>query len=237
MTVEPLVLIPPMLCDARVFGPQIDGLSRDTPVMFAPLTLGERMEELASQILGWAPPKFALVGMGMGGAVALEMQRRAPERVMRIALISTTAQADTPEAASAREPMIVAARSGRFDDVIAAEMDPAALTPGPLRQHVLNLVTDMAQTNGPEAFVRQARAMQRRKDQQPTLSQIAQPAVVICGEDDTIYPVKRHQFMSEMIPYAKLEVISGAGHLPTLEEPVATNIILRDWLRQPLVLR
>ena len=129
-----------------------------------------------------------------------------------------------------REPL-------RFDDVIGKEMDAAWLAPGPLRVHVLGLVTDMAKRNGAEAYVRQARAMQRRKDQQMTLRKIHQPAVVICGQEDTLYPVRRHEFMSEMIPYGKLEVIAGAGHLPRLEDPVATNIVLRDWMKQPLVLR
>ncbi len=237
MTREPLVLVPPMLCDARVFSPQIDGLSRDYPILYAPTHFGERTEEIAGQILDWAPPKFALAGMGMGGAIALEVLRRAPERVNRIALISASAQADTPEAASAREPLIVAARSGRFADVIAQEMNPDYLAPGPLRMAINQMVTDMAHSNGAEAYVKQARAMQRRRDQQLTLRKIKQPAVVICGQEDTLLPVRRHEFMSELIPYGKLEVIAGAGHLPTLEEPVATNIILRDWMKAPLVLR
>ncbi len=237
MTIEPLVLVPPMLCDARAFGPQIEALSPEFPVMFAPTTQGERMEEVASQILGWAPAKFALAGMSMGGAVALEILRRAPERVTRIALISASALSDTPEQASAREPLIVAARSGRFNDVIAQEMNPDWLAPGPSRAPITTLVTDMAYANGSEAYVRQARATQRRRDQQSTLRKVTCPAVVVCGQEDTFLPVKRHEFMAEMIPYAKLEVIAGAGHLPTLEDPVATTIVLHDWMRQPLMLR
>lgn len=234
---EPLVMLPPLLCDARVFGPQIDGLSAEFPVMFAPTLHGERVEEIAGQILDWAPAKFALLGMGMGGSVALEIMRRASDRVTRVALISTSAQTDTPEMASAREPLIVAARSGRFDHVVQSEITADHLSPSPLRGAILDLVADMARNNGTEAYVRQARAMQRRKDQQITLRKIKQPAVVICGQDDTLTPPRRHEFLSEMIPYAKLEVIANAGHLPTLEEPVMTNMVLRDWMKQPLVLR
>lgn len=237
MTGEPLVLIPPMLCDARVFGPQIDGLSAQHPVLFAPTVFGERLEDIAAHILRWAPPQFAVMGLSMGGVVALEMIRQAPERVNRIALMACTAQAETPEAASAREPLIVAARSGRFADVISKEMDPNWLAPGPLRPAILQMVTDMAHNIGPEAYVCQARAMQRRRDYQRVLREIRQPSVVICGQEDTLYPVRRHEFMSELIPYGKLEIVAGAGHLPTLEDPVAVNIIMRDWLAQPLVLR
>ncbi|MEM7605639.1 MAG: alpha/beta hydrolase, partial [Myxococcota bacterium] len=81
MSLETLVMIPPLLCDARVFASQIATLSRDRAVMVAPSSCGERMEEIASQILSWAPNKFALAGMGLGGMVAMEIMRRAPERV------------------------------------------------------------------------------------------------------------------------------------------------------------
>jgi len=237
MTGEPLVLIPPMLCDARIFGPQIDGLSNEYPILFAPTHFAERMEDIAGHILRWAPPQFAVLGLSMGGAVALELLRQAPERINRVALMNCTAQAETPESASAREPLIVAARSGRFGDVISREMNPDWLAPGPLRPAILQLVADMAHNMGPDAYVCQARAMQRRRDQQRVLRDVRQPSVVICGQEDTLYPVRRHEFMSELIPYGKLEVVTGAGHLPTLEDPVAVNLILRDWMRQPLVLR
>ena len=234
---EPLVLLPPMLCDARVFAPQIDALSADRPVMFVPTHHGERIEEIASALLSVAPPRFALAGMGMGGAVALEIMRRAPERVNRMALISTSFTGETPQGASAREPLIVAARSGRYADAIAAELRPDWLAPGPTRLKVLQLVSDMAHALGPEGYVQQARAMQRRKDQQSTLRKMRCPVLILCGQEDTLLPVKRHQFLSELITDAKLHVVAGAGHLPTLEEPGETTAALRAWLRQPLVLR
>lgn len=237
MTREPLVLIPPMLCDARIFAPQINALSTHHAVTFAPTTCGERIEEIASQILEWAPAKFALLGLSMGGAVALEVVRRAPGRVLRIALMSCTAQAETPEAAAAREPLIVAARSGRFHDAIAQEIRSDYLAPGPTRKPVMVELAAMARALGPEAYVRQARAMQRRRDQAATLRQIKQPAVVICGAQDTLYPVRRHEFMAEMIPYAQLEVIADAGHLPTLEQPDAVLDVIDRWMTQPLVQR
>lgn len=237
MTYEPVVLIPPMLCDARVFASQINALSGLTAVMFAPISCGERIEEIASQILDWAPSKFALAGMGMGGAVALEVLRRAPEKVQRIALISTSAHGETPEGASAREPLIVAARSGRFADVIAKEMDPGFLAAGPSRLAVSHLVRAMAQDLGQEGYVRQARAMQRRRDQQTTLRKIKQPALVICGSEDTQLPVRRQEFMAELIHGGQLEVVQGAGHLPTLEQPEAVNALLSTWVKGTLVLR
>ncbi|WP_296425148.1 alpha/beta hydrolase [Yoonia sp.] len=234
---ETLLLIPPMLCDARVFADQIRDLSHDHAVMIAPTHKGERMEEIASQILTWAPSKFALAGMGMGGMVAMEVLRRAADRVTRIALISTSPQADTPQAAAAREPQIIAARAGQFDRVVQHEVNSTWMAPTTDKVGLVRLLTDMALALGPDAYVKQARALQRRKDQQATLRKMTQPTVVICGMDDGQYPLKRHQFMAEFIPYAALEVIDGAGYLPTLEAPDAVSDALRRWMRQPLVLR
>lgn len=234
---EPLVLIPGLMCDARLFGPQIEVFSRDTAVMVAPVTQGERIEEIASDVLSAAPAKFALAGLSMGGIVAMEVLRRAPERVTRVALMDTNCLAETPQIAAAREPQIIKARSGRLEDVMRDEMKPAYLAPGPRRIEVLNLVMDMAMGLGPEVFVRQSRALQRRRDHQSTLRKIRQPALVLCGEHDALCPVKRHQFMAELIPFAELSIIPDAGHLPTLEQPEATSQALRAWMRQPLVLR
>lgn len=235
--IEPLVLIPPMLCDARVFCAQLATLSASVPVTFTPITNGDRIEEMASTILSWLPQKFALAGMGMGGMVAMEVLRRAPERVTRVAFISTNAQADTPEVSAQREPLIIAARSGRYDDAIHGEMNPAWLAPGPYRDDVMSLVSDMAHALGPDVYVRQSRAMQRRKDQQNIMRKIKQPAIVMCGEHDAQNALKRHEFLAELIPYAKLEVIENAGHLPSLENAEAVTRALQTWLKQPLVLR
>nr|WP_106743795.1 alpha/beta hydrolase [Yoonia maritima] len=237
MPCETLVMIPPMLCDARIFEPQISDLGSDHAVMFAPTTKGERMEEVASQILSWAPSKFALAGMGMGGMVAMEVLRRAPERVTRIALISTSPQPDTPEAASAREPQIIAARAGRWADVLQHEIHSTWMSPNIDKVALVRLLTMMGNQLGPEAYVKQARAMQRRKDQQPVLRKITQPALVICGRHDGHYPVKRHEFMAELIPYATLEVIEDAGYLPTVEAANAVTAALRTWMKAPLMLR
>lgn len=95
----------------------------------------------------------------------------------------------------------------------------------------------MARDLGPEVYLRQARAHQRRKDQQPVLRRIRQPALVLCGAHDTVTPIKRHEFMAEMIPYAEFRVFDNAGHVPTLEVPDEVTETIGDWMCQPLVLR
>ncbi|MGH1576315.1 alpha/beta fold hydrolase [Planktotalea sp.] len=234
---EPVVFLPGMMCDARLFGPQIAELSAFRAVTCAPISQGERIEEIASELLDILPAKFALAGLSMGGIVAMEILRRAPERITRIALMDTNPLHEVPQVAASRESQIIGARSGRLEDVMRDEMKPNYLAPGPQRVDVLNLVMDMAMALGPEVFVRQSRALQRRRDQQSTLRRCKVPALVLCGEHDTLCPVKRHSFMAELIPYAELRVISNAGHLPTLENPGATTEAIYEWLAQPYVLQ
>jgi pimeloyl-ACP methyl ester carboxylesterase len=234
---EPVVFLPGMMCDARLFGPQIAALSPDYSVMVSPVTRGERIEEIASGLLDELPTRFALVGLSMGGIVAMELLRRAPERITRLALLDTNPLAETPQVAAAREPQIVKVRAGRMLDVMRDEMKPNYLAPGPYRGEILDLVMDMAQSLGPEVFVRQSRALQRRRDQQSTLRKCRVPTLILCGAHDALCPVKRHTFMAELIHGAELRVLEHAGHLPTLEMPDETTDALRTWMRQPLYLR
>ncbi|WP_299788847.1 alpha/beta hydrolase [uncultured Marivita sp.] len=235
--IEPIVFLPGMMCDARLFEPQIRAFSATHPVMVAPITHGQRVEEIASGLLPLLPQKFALAGLSMGGIVAMEVLRRAPERVTRVALMDTNCLAETPQVAANREPQIVKVRSGKLTEVMRDELKPNYLAPGPRRPAVLQTVMDMAHTLGPEVFVHQSRALQRRRDQQSTLRKIKQPALVLCGAHDALCPVKRHTFMAELIPHARLVVLDDAGHLPTLETPDETNDALWEWLHQPYVLR
>lgn len=234
---ESVVFLPGMMCDARLFEPQIRAFSATHPVMVAPITHGQRIEEIASNLLPVLPPKFALAGLSMGGIVAMEILRRAPERVTRVALLDTNCLAETPQVAANREPQIVKVKAGKLTEVMRDELKPNYLAPGPRRPQVLQTVMDMAHTLGPEIFVHQSRALQRRRDQQATLRKIHQPALVLCGAHDALCPVKRHSFMAELIPHARLVIIDDAGHLPTLESPDDTNDALWDWLNQPYVLR
>jgi len=230
---DPLVFLPGLMCDARLFAPQIAALSSQTAVTVAPITKGERVEEIASHVLSLLPNRFALCGLSMGGIVAMEVLRRAPERVTRLALMDTNPLAETPQVASSREPQIVRARSGRLEEVIRDEMKPNYLAPGPKRADVMAVVMDMARDLGPEVFVSQSRALQRRRDQQATLSKCKVPTLILCGAHDQLCPLRRHTFMAELIEGAELVVLEDAGHLPPLEQPEETTLALRKWLDLP----
>lgn len=230
---EPLVFLPGMMCDARLFGPQIAELSAQTSVTIGPITRGERIEEIASGLLDELPNRFALAGLSMGGIVAMELLRRAPDRITRLALMDTNPLAEMPNVAAAREPQIVGVRAGRLKEVMRDELKPNYLAPGAGRNAVLQTVMDMAMALGPDVFVRQSRALQRRRDQQATLRRCKVPTLILCGAHDALCPVKRHSFMAELVPNAELVVLDNAGHLPTLECPDETTAALQNWLARP----
>jgi pimeloyl-ACP methyl ester carboxylesterase len=227
---DPLVLLPGMMCDARLFGPQIMEFGKTRAVHLPPITGHETVEALAAEVLAHAPKTFALAGLSRGGIVAMEVFRQAPLRVSRMCLMDTNALAETPAHAASREPLIVKVMAGRLAEVVVEEMKPNYLAPGPGRQAVLDLVLDMALGLGEGVFLRQSRALQRRPDQQATIRKLRVPTLVLCGEHDTLCPVSRHQFMADLVGHAKLEVIGGAGHLPTLEQPDAVVAAMTKWL-------
>lgn len=226
----PLVLLPGMMCDARLFAPQIAAFSGQRAVHVAPIGGAESVAKIAEQVLVGAPPRFALAGLSMGGIVAMEVMRQAPERVERIALLDTNPKAEVDAVKAMREPQIAKARAGQLLAVMRDEMKPNYLTDGPHRARILDLCMEMAEALGPDVFVRQSRALQTRPDQQDTLRHITCPALVLCGRDDALCPVHRHELMASLMPHATLHIIENAGHLPTLEQPDKTTDALRRWL-------
>lgn len=236
MSADPLLFLPGFMCDARLFWHQIIDFSVDRMVLVAPLE-GATVEEMAEAVLARAPARFALVGHWLGGLVAMEILRRAPERVAAIALIDISPLAEPPQVAALREPRIVRARTGRLDEAMLEEVPPSALAPGEGRAEVQAMMLEMAEAHGPETFTNQSRALMRRPDQQRALRNTKVRAVLICGEYDTICPPRRHEFLAELMPHAEFRLILGAGHLAPLEQPVKVSKALRDWLDAPLLLR
>ncbi|OBY27950.1 alpha/beta fold hydrolase [Leisingera sp. JC1] len=231
---EPLVLLPGMMCDGRIFYAQVRTFSGSMPVMVLPLAGGDTVEKIAARMLTHLPPRFALAGFSMGGILAMELVRRAPERISRLCIIGASPLAETPDQAASREPQIVAARAGRLEDVLRETMPTEALAPGPLRLEVHKLFCRMGMELGPEMYVAQARALQRRPDQQAAMRRVHVPTLVLGGEHDTLVPPAKLDLLAQLIPEARLEILPDAGHFPVLEQPDAVNRALLHWLAEPV---
>ena len=227
-----LLLLPGMMCDARLFAPQIAALSVAHPVMVAPLIGRDTVVALAEDILANAPPRFALAGLSMGGIVAMAVIARAPERVSHLALLDTNPMAEPPARAAARQPQIADVRAGGLRRVMREEMKPNYLADGPRTGEILDLCMAMAEALGPEVFESQSNAIATRPDQCDALRRVAVPTLVLCGAEDTLCPLERHTLLRDLIPGATLQIVEGAGHLPTLEQPEITTRALQDWLAQ-----
>lgn len=227
----PLVLLPGMMCDARLFAPQIEALSSERSVTVPELSGSDSMSGLAAQILATAPQSFALGGLSMGGIVAMEILRQAPERVLGLALMDTNPLAELPEVQARRSPQMESARAGRLDSVMRDEMKPNYLSDGENRIAILDLCMTMALGLGPDVFCEQSIALRNRPDQTETLRAFTRPALVLCGREDKLCPVSRHELMHDLLPRSELVIIEGAGHLPTLEKPIETTQALRGWLK------
>ncbi|WP_376088932.1 alpha/beta fold hydrolase [Roseomonas sp. CCTCC AB2023176] len=225
----PLLLLPGLLCDARLWRDQVNGLSGIADPIVADLTLDDSVGALADRALAAAPERFALAGLSMGGYVALEVMRRAPERVLRLALFDTSARPDTPEQSRRRRGLMSLTRSGQFRGV-TPRLLPQLIHPGRLGTPLAQEVMEMAERVGRDAFLRQQAAILSRPDSRPDLPRIAVPTLVAVGEADILTPPELAEEMAAVIPGAVLQRIPGSGHLPTMETPAAATALLREWL-------
>ena len=225
-----LVMVPGMMCDERIFSPQIAGLSDQIEVTFANISSFPSVEELASDVLKKAPQTFALLGHSMGGIVAMEMYSQEPERIERLVLMDTNPKAELEEMQLRREPQINAVRDGKLLNVMRDEMKPNYLAESENQDAVLGICMDMAMSLGPDVFINQSRALQTRQDQQSTLNSIDIPVLIMCGSEDKLCTLERHELMHNMISNSELKIIYNAGHMPTLEQPNETTEVLKQWL-------
>ncbi len=230
MTKPTLILLPGMPLDAAMWEHQTRHLADIADVSVADLTGHDRVEALARAVLDAAPPRFALAGLSMGGYVALAILRRAPERVVKLALLDTNARADTPEQSANRRAAVELARSGRMGAVMAASL-PKLIHPGRMGDRdLVESLYAQAERVGAEAYARMQEAIIHRPDGSPFLPAISCPTLVLCGRQDALSGPEIHAEMADAIPGARLAMIEDCGHIPTMERPQAATALLRDWL-------
>lgn len=225
-----LLLIPGLLCGPDLWSHQTSNLKDIANICVADISGGDTITVLAKQVLSAAPDRFALAGLSMGGYVAQEIMRQAPERVERLALVDTSGRADTDDQRERRRQLIYMSRIGKFRGV-TDRLLPILIHKDRLGDTALTeRVKIMAERVGPEAFHRQQKAIMGRPDGRPDLSQYDLPTLIMCGRQDALTPVALHEEMVELIPGAQLAIIEDSGHLSTMERPQAATALLRHWL-------
>jgi pimeloyl-ACP methyl ester carboxylesterase len=227
----PVVLLPGMMLDARMFDDQVATLSRSREVVVGDLSQSDSIAEMARNVLRMAPSRFALIGLSMGGIVALEIWRQARDRVTHLGLLDTTPYAEKPERRALRIEQLAQVENGGLRDVLMTSMKPMYVAKRnrgdtALLQRILDMAVDL----GPDVFRSQSLALRDRPDSTTTLEQIDCPSLVLCGREDALCPVEFHVRMAEALPAADLMVLTGCGHLSTMEAPATVSAALEHLL-------
>jgi len=221
-----------MMCDSRLFQPQINEFSKQYMVCATPASTADTIENISFEILRYLPTKFTLIGLSMGGILAMEIIKKVPDRVMKIVLMDTNYKSETAEIKSRRLPQIKLVNEGLLDDVMCQQIKNNYLRTDRKNQEIFDLCLSMANDLGKEIFINQSKALSTRKDYKSTLENIKVPSLIICGEYDRLCPIRVHIEMESLIENSTLEIIPNAAHLPTLEQPAYLNKILGKWLLQ-----
>jgi pimeloyl-ACP methyl ester carboxylesterase len=230
MASTPILMIPGLNATPRAFRAQLETLYRHGSVTLADHRQGNTVRDIAAAILWDAPPHFILGGFSMGGYIAFEIMRQAPERVRKLILLSTSARPDTPEATERRQQGMELSRAGKFQLAAAATFPTAVHADNKENSELRAVHLDMAMHTGPQAYIRQQEAIIARPDSRPDLPGIGVPTLVLVGDGDQITPPDAAEEMARAIPGARLVIVPGAGHLAVLEQPDAVNAALEDFL-------
>ncbi len=228
---EPLLLLPGMMCDARLFAPQIAALQGIADIEVPDLTRAGTLDELAAEVLRNAPSRFNLAGLSMGGMVALAMVAQAPERVERLALLATNHRADNPERLGLRHAESARVRAGDLlgltrDILMPRYLGRDARANPAIRAQVLDMLT----SPGPEIYLRQSAALAGRPGREDVLRRFPRPVLAISGAEDRGCPPELHRDMAQLAPRGIALELPGTGHLITLEAPDAVSSALNRWL-------
>jgi pimeloyl-ACP methyl ester carboxylesterase len=224
------ILVPPLLCSPKAYAPVLDAVWSFGPVTFADTRNDDTIAGMAARLLRDAPDRFTLLGTSMGGYVALEVMRQAPERVRALCLVSTSARADTPEQIAARQRQSRLVEGGQFDALVDAAFAGVVAADNETDQGLLTSWRAMTVAVGPAVFLRQQAAAISRVDSRALLASIVCPTTVIHGAGDRLIPVEMGRELAASIPDAELVVIEGAGHLAFSEQPAAAEAAVSDFL-------
>ena len=225
----PLVLLPGMACDAALWRHALPALSAQRPVRVVDVHhRANSLPAMAALLLAEQPGELLLAGCSLGGMVALEAARQAPDRIRGLALLGTTARPDTPELITLRTQAIALFAQGRMEELIRVN---AIFTFHP--RHTAALLEDyvaMVLRAGTDSLIRQNRAVMARADLRPHLSAVRCPTLVVGGLADPLTPPDCSTEIAAAIPGAQMHLLAECGHMLTWEQPQAVTALLQGWL-------
>lgn len=227
---QDLVLVPGLVCTRDLWASQISALAAHARITVGDHTRHDTIPAIAASILAAAPPRFALAGLSLGGYIAMEMMRQAPERITRIALLDTSAKPFDPAQIPQRLAMIELARSEGLA-AVSEKLMPVFIHPDRMPDAgLVARVRQMALDTGFDTFVRQQKAIMARPDSRPSLGAIKVPTLALVGRQDLLTPVGEHEAIAAAVPGCRLVVIEDCGHLATMEQPEAVSATMLEWL-------
>lgn len=230
MSTPTLILAPGQLCDSALWTAQAASLADIAEIRVADLTLDDTVEAMAQRVLADAPARFAVCGLSLGGYVAFEIVRRAPDRVTHLGLMNTSARPDTVDRSTERSRSVRAARIGTFKGVTAHFL-PSILHPAHAADpKMAEVVLAMTERVGRVAFEKQQNAAILRPDCRPLLSAIRCPTLVVGGAQDQVTPPMLQTEIAIDIRDAQLEILDPCGHLAPIEQAETVNRLMRAWL-------
>jgi pimeloyl-ACP methyl ester carboxylesterase len=232
-----LVLLPGLVCDRAVWAPQMRALSARMDCHVVDYGLLDSIGAMAQQVLDTAPaPTFALAGHSMGGRVALEVLRRAPERVHHLALLDTGTNPLASGVAGAKEKagrkILLEIASQQGMRAMATQWARPMIHPSRHGTPLFEAVLDMLERSSAEQFAAQITALLTRPDAGPVLPDITCPTLLLTGREDLWSPPEQHALMAQAIAGAQLRIVEQCGHMSTLEQPDAVNAAFERWLFQ-----
>lgn len=229
-TTPTLVLLPGLACDAALWRDQLAAFAAHRPQVSDVHERAETLPAMAEALLADHAGELLLVGASMGGRIALEAARLAPQRVRGLALLGSTARADSDELRALRSQAVTLFEAGEGDDLLEANVwfvfHRSAWDDTPL----LDRYRTMLRRAGVAQLVRQNRAMMAAADARAALAALRCPTLVVCGEGDGVTPPECSQEIAATIPGARLALLPDCGHMLTMEKPAQVNALLAGWL-------
>ena len=224
------IVIPPLLCSPLAYVPVLDTLWSRGQVTIADTRRDKTIAAMAERLLRENTGDFAVLGTSMGGYVALEVMRQAPERVTALALVSTSARADTDEQKAARARQSALVEAGQFTTLIDAAFPGVVAAENESDEALLAIWRQMTTPVGADAFLRQQQAVVNRADLRYILPAITCPTAIIHGAGDRLIPVTAAEESAAALPTATYTVIENAGHFLFHEQPAAASAAIVAWL-------